>query len=162
MRLLQLGLDRGQITIPVRDEHRLLVGLLRYRPWPTVGQNKMRAAAGSRRQLLPHLTAEPSRRVLLVEGEPDMVAARSRGFPAIAVPGVEAWRSEWATAFAGRQTVIVMDCDPQGRASARRIAQDLNVKAHATIVDLAPDRDDGYDLTDWLATNPVSRLDDLR
>ena len=89
---LELGVDRGRITIPVRDDERRLIGLLRYQPWPQPGEPKMLATAGSRRALLPHPAAEPSTHVLLVEGEPDMIAARSHGLPAIAVPGVDAWR----------------------------------------------------------------------
>jgi hypothetical protein len=151
---LELGLDRGRITIPVRDEHRTLVGLLRYQPWTRAGQNKMRAAAGSRRQLLPHPATEPSQHVLLVEGEPDMIAARSRGLPAIAVPGVDAWRPEWAPMFAGREVTIVMDADRPGHLLAPRIAGDLASHATPTIIDVAPHRDDGYDLTDWLLDHP--------
>ena len=105
---LQLGVDRGRITIPVRDDERELIGLLRYQPWPEPGEAKMLAAAGSRRALLPHPAAELSTQVLLVEGEPDMIAARSRGLPAIAVPGVDGWRRAWARLFAGREVTLVM------------------------------------------------------
>ena len=38
-----------------------------------------------------------------------------------------------------------MDADAPGRAVARRIANDLTGHADATIVDLAPERSDGYD-----------------
>lgn len=147
---LELGLDRGRITIPVRDHDGRLVGLLRYQPWPGAGQAKMRAAPGSRRLLLPHPVAETSLRVVLVEGEPDMIAARSRGLPAIALPGVDCWRPDWSQLLAGRQITIIMDADPQGRRLAERIARDLYEHADAAIADLAPERDDGYDLTDWL------------
>lgn len=149
---LGLGYDCGRITIPVRDEARRLVGLLRYRPWRKPGQVKMIAALGSRRALLPHPAAEPSNRVLLVEGEPDMIAARSQGLPAIAVPGASAWRAEWAQLFHGREVTIVMDCDAEGRRAADRIANDLRAEADALVVELA-ERDDGYDLTDWLSDN---------
>jgi hypothetical protein len=45
-----------------------------------------------------------------------------------------------------------MDCDRAGRIAAGRIAGDLQAAgAIARMVDLAPGRDDGYDLTDWLA-----------
>ena len=146
---LGLGYDCGCITIPLRDERNRLTGLLRYRPWPKPGEHKMRAAYRSRRQLLPHPAAEPSQRVLLVEGEPDMIAARSNGLPAIAVPGADAWRPEWARLLTGRDVTIVMDCDLQGRRAADRIANDLRSHADALVLDLA-ERDDGYDLTDWL------------
>lgn len=162
MRSLELGIDRNRITIPSRDEKRRLLGLLRYKPWPAGGSDKMRAVAGSRRQLLPHPASEPSRRVLLVEGEPDMLAVRSLGLAAIAVPGVGCWQPSWVQLLAGRQITIVMDADAQGRAMATRIAQDLAGRATPRIVDIAPDRDDGYDLTDWLMNNGSSALEALR
>jgi hypothetical protein len=153
---LGLGFDCGRITIPVRNEHRRLVGLLRYRPWPQ-GRPKMLATSGSRRALLPHPAAEPSRQLLLVEGEPDMIAARSRELPAIALPGVDAWRPQWAPLFAGREVTIIMDCDTEGRRAAERIAADLRGHAEAAVLDIAPERDDGYDLTDWFTDNPRTR-----
>ncbi len=79
-----------------------------------------------------------------------MIAARSRGLPAIAVPGDHAWRSTWGDLLARRHVTIVMDADTQGRAAARRISANLANHAYPRIVELAPLRDDGYDLTDWL------------
>jgi hypothetical protein len=147
---LGLGYDCGRITIPVRDGRDRLVGLLRYRPFAEPRQPKMIAARGSRRALLPHPAAEPSRELLLVEGEPDMIAARSCGLPAIALPGVDAWRPDWARLFANRRVTIVMDADAQGRRVAERITRDLRGHAKSVVLDLAPSRDDGYDLSDWL------------
>ncbi len=159
---LGLGCDGARITIPVRDRDSHLVGLLRYQPWPKHGQAKMLAAPGSRRALLPHPAAEPSNEILLVEGEPDMIAARSRGIPAIAVPGTETWRTEWASLFAGREVTIVMDCDPEGRRAAQRIAEDLHALAVTRVLDIAPERRDGYDLTDLLRDHPRLRKEILR
>jgi hypothetical protein len=147
---LELGLDRGRMAIPVRDDTRRLIGLLRYQPWPKSDEPKMLAAPGSRRALLPHPAAEPSEQVLLVEGEPDMIAARSRGLPAIAVPGVDGWRAAWAPLLSGRQVTVVMDCDEQGRAAAAAIEGDLSSLSVVRVLDLAPGGNDGYDLTGWL------------
>jgi hypothetical protein len=147
---LELGVDRGRITIPVRDDQRRLIGLLRYQPWPQPGEPKMLASAGSHRALLPHPAAEPSTRVLLVEGEPDMIAARSHGLRAIATPGADSWRTSWAQLLSRRQVTIIMDCDEQGRMAAATIANDLSRISDVHVLDLAPDRNDGYDLTDWL------------
>ncbi len=83
-----------------------------------------------------------------------MIAARSRGLPAIAVPGADSWRASWAQLLKGRDATIVMDCDPQGRTAATAIAADLQGIATARLLDLAPDRNDGYDLTDWLLSRP--------
>jgi hypothetical protein len=162
MRELGVGLDGDAVIIPVPDAQGQLVGVLRYRPWPTSGQPKMRAVAGSLRQLLPHPAAETASRVLLVEGEPDMIAARSRGLPAIAVPGVDSWRPEWARWFAGRTVTIVADADAAGRALAARAATDLTGVARPHVVELAPGREDGYDLTDWLIDGDGRGLEALR
>jgi DNA primase len=108
--------------------------------------------------LLPHPAIEASREVLLVEGEPDMVAARSHNLPAIAVLGVECWRAEWAPLFAGRRVTIVMDADARGRALGAQIAFDLGGYAEVTAVDVAPDRSDGYDITDLLRDAGLARV----
>jgi DNA primase len=162
MRTLELGIDRGRITIPIRNGRGLLRGVLRYQP-PQNGRPKMLAAPGTRLGLTPHPAAETSQRILLVEGPPDMIAARSQGLPAIAVPGDHAWQPKWAQLLAERHITIVMDADRQGRAAAQRIARDLAEVADPRIVDLAPGRTDGYDLTDWLidSPSPTGRLAEL-
>ncbi len=149
IRALELGFDRGRITIPIRNARGSLRGLLRYQPEPT-SRPKMLASQGSRLGLIPHPAVEASERVLLVEGPPDMIAARSNGLPAIAVPGDHAWHAAWATLLAGRQITIIMDADRQGRSAAQRIGADLATTADPQILELAPHRNDGYDLTDWL------------
>jgi Toprim-like len=150
MRELEIGLDASQrLTIPIRAGSGELRGVLRYRPWPTHG-SKMLAARGTRLGLVPHPTREPSSNVLLVEGPPDMIAARSHGLPAIAVPGTQAWRPEWAELLAGRSVTVIMDCDRPGRGAAHRIASDLTKIADTRLIDLDHRREDGYDLTQAL------------
>ena len=124
--------------------------MLRYRSRPGAGP-KMLAMPGTRLGLIPHPAQDQSPWLLLVEGPPDLITARSRGLPAIAVPGDHAWEPAWAALFAGRRVGVAMDCDPQGRAAAQLISADLLASAEAVqIVDVAPSHDDGYDLTDWL------------
>jgi 5S rRNA maturation endonuclease (ribonuclease M5) len=155
IRALKLGLDRGRITIPIRNAEDQLRGVLRYQPEPS-DRPKMLAVPGSRIGLVPHPAVEPSEQILLVEGPPDMIAARSRGLPAIAVPGDHAWQPQWAQLLAERDVTIVMDADKAGRAAAERIARELSDHALTKIVDLAPLRTDGYDLTDWLVEHTQS------
>jgi hypothetical protein len=148
MRELELGFHRGRITIPIRGGRGQLRGVLRYQQG---GDPKMLAVEGTRLGLIPHPAREISESVLLVEGPPDMIAARSHGLPAIAIPGDHSWRAEWAPLLAGRRVTVVMDADGPGRELAERIAGDLrDVVDELLAVDLAPERDDGYDLTDWL------------
>ena len=144
-----IGFDGQRITVPITNQRGALQGLLRLRldAWQ---QPKVLAAAGTRLGLIPHPELAEGA-VVLVEGPSDMLAARSAGLPAIAVPGTHAWRAEWALAFSGREVTVVMDADRAGREAAVRIARDLRAHgAKTAIVDLNPSRDDGYDLSDWL------------
>ena len=154
--LLELGCgwERGRVLIPVRNGGGGLRGVLRYAPTHDRAP-KMLAARGTRLGLVPHPAAEPCTWVVLVEGPPDMIGARSQGLPAIAVPGDDAWEPEWARLLVGRHVSIVLDCDHVGREAAARIAGDLKaVGVRGSIIDLAPGRHDGYDLTDWLSCRP--------
>ena len=148
MRALQVGFDGARITFPVRNAQGHLRGMLRY---DAFGRRdpKMRAVAGTRLGLIPHPSAEASDHIILVEGPPDMIAARSAGLPAVAIPGTHAWHPGWAQLLTGRRVTIVMDCDAPGRRAAEEIAASLDETADsAEVVDLWPGRDDGYDLTD--------------
>jgi hypothetical protein len=144
-----IGFDGERITVPITDQFGALLGVLRLcvRTWQ---KPKVLAVAGSRLGLIPHPDVVAGS-VLLVEGPSDMLAARSAGLPAIAVPGTHAWRAEWGSAFTARHVTVVMDADQPGREAAVRIARDLQRHgARAAIVDLDPTRDDGYDVSDWL------------
>jgi hypothetical protein len=148
IRQLQIGFDGARITIPVRTSSGTLRGVLRYEPFRRHGP-KMLAVPGTTLGLMPHPARELSRHVILVEGPPDMIAARSSGLPAIAVPGTHAWQPEWAELLRGRRVTIVMDCDEPGRAAAERIRADLHpVASTVDVADLWPGRSDGYDLSD--------------
>ena len=59
MRALELGIDRGRITIPIRNARHELRGVLRYQPEPTTSP-KMLAAPGTRLGLIPHPATEHS------------------------------------------------------------------------------------------------------
>jgi hypothetical protein len=154
---LHVGFDGARITIPVRNTHGLLQGVLRYDPFGR-RDPKMLAVPGTRLGLVPHPAAERFERILLVEGPPDLIAARSCGLAAIAIPGTSAWQPAWAQLLAGKRVTIVMDCDSPGREAAHEIATSLGQVAEAVeIVDLWPDRHDGYDLTDRILERRRSR-----
>lgn len=157
----QIGYDRRRITIPVRDADGGLAGILRWIPFDRSGAPKMLAIPGSRRVLFPAPEQLPPGPIVLCEGEPDALAAHSAGLTAVAIPGVAGWQAEWAARFTGREVTIVMDCDDEGRACAQRIAPDLaDADVSGVVVDLAPDRADGYDLTDHLLAR--GQLDAVR
>ena len=150
--LLELGCgwERGRVIVPIRDLRGELRGVLRYAPSHDRAP-KMLAVRGTQLGLIPHPAAEPSSWIVLVEGPPDMISARSQGLPAIAVPGDDAWEPAWAQLLRARYVSVTLDCDRAGRDAATRIARDLKAAGvQGTIVDLAPGREDGYDLTEWL------------
>ena len=147
---LEVGYDGERITIPIRNHHGQLRGVLRYDPF---GKRtpKMLAIRGTRLGLIPHPNRDPRQHVLLVEGPPDLIVARSSGLAAIAVPGTAAWRAEWGQLLRDRCVTVVMDCDPPGRNAAAQIAHDLaGIAASIIIADLDPKRQDGYDLSDHI------------
>jgi DNA primase len=109
----------------------------------------MLAVPGTKLGLVPHPSRERGEHIILVEGPPDMLAARSCGLPAVAVPGTNAWQPRWARLLRQRCVSIVMDCDAAGRAGAEQIAASLDsATTRVEVIDLAPYRTDGYDLTD--------------
>ncbi|MGO9900865.1 MAG: toprim domain-containing protein [Solirubrobacteraceae bacterium] len=159
---LGLGFHRGRVIFPIRDRDGRLEGVLRYAPTHEKAP-KMLAAAGTTLALVPHPAADPSVDVLLVEGPPDMLAARCQGWSAFGIPGDDAWQPEWAQLLAGRRVTIVMDADQAGRTAAARIAADLvAVALEVRVADLHPGREDGTDLTDWLIANRDASASELR
>lgn len=141
-----VGYDGERLTLPVRDAGGFLRGLVRYAPG---GKPKTMAVKGTPRDLwpAPETIAGP---LLLVEGEPDVISAVSLGINAVALPGAATWRDEWAQRLAGRRIVVMTDCDGPGRAAAARAVERLAPVAWVRSVDLAPQRDDGFDLGDLL------------
>ena len=84
LRELRVGFDGERITVPISGENEVPQGLLRLRV-DASQRPKVLAVPGTRLALIPR-PATAENRVWLVEGPSDMLAARSEGLPAIAVP----------------------------------------------------------------------------
>jgi hypothetical protein len=111
--------------------------------------------AGVPRQLFPppELLPAETTDVLIVEGEPDAIAAWSAGLIAVGVPGTAGWHPGDAGRFRGpRWTVyVIYDCDDVGRRAGAEVAATLaELAVDVRLIDLDPGRTDGYDLTDYL------------
>lgn len=67
--------------------------------------------------------------VVFVEGAVDVLAYRLLRRPelpaVLGVPGLDAWRPEWARWACGRSAVIAFDNDDAGDQAAERVARDL-------------------------------------
>lgn len=152
--VLGLGLDGGRVVIPIHDAAGELVNIQRYQPNPARRDGaKMMAQPGRPRDLFPAPEKLPERApVWIVEGEPDAIAATSAGLAATGIPGAGGWKEEWGPRFAGRDVIVCCDCDGAGRGLAARVAECVVEHAETLrVVDLAPAKDDGYDLGDFIA-----------
>jgi hypothetical protein len=85
--------------------------------------------------------------VLLCEGEPDALCARSHGLPGVSgIGGAATFLPQWAEQLRGRLVIVCYDSDEAGRRGAAKVHDMLQ---RSVVVDLAPDRNDGLDVTDW-------------
>lgn len=91
--------------------------------------------------------------VYVVEGEKDADLLRDRGLLATCNPmGAGKWRKEYTETLRGRRVILICDSDNPGRQHGRRVAAELaGAAASVRMLDLAPQRSDGYDVGDWLA-----------
>jgi hypothetical protein len=159
---LGCGWDGQRIIFPIRSADGALQGVLRYASRHD-RTSKALAIPGTVLGPIPHPAAIDSPLLIAIEGLPDLVAARAQRLPAFAIPGTQSWRSSWVASFAGRTVITLMDCDAEGRSAAARIRRDLTAAGIAVhSLDLDPDRDDGYDLSDRLSGHPEERGQALR
>ena len=150
---LSIGIHNDRFTIPIRDGDGTLVNLIRYAPDAirSNGQPKSLAVKNAKRDLFPAPETIEGDEVWLWEGESDAITATALGLPAVGVPGTQGWKKAWAKRFEDRAVFILLDCDDKARIAAEKIAADLWPYAESVrIVPLDPNRDDGYDLGDFV------------
>lgn len=114
---------------------------------------KMLAANGTSRALWPSPETVKGAILLVVEGEPDAISATELGYPTVGLPGAGKFDPSWpARLVTGRSRVVLVgDCDEVGRGRMRSVAEQVTkFGGNAYLIDLAPDRSDGYDLGDLL------------
>jgi DNA primase len=70
--------------------------------------------------------------ILVVEGELDAIAATVAGFPAVAVPGVNAWKPHFRRCFDGIERVLIV-CDNDLKEDGSNPGQDLAKRLTETI-----------------------------
>jgi hypothetical protein len=150
----------GLLGVERDDEDRWVIptatGLLRYAD--DGRKPKMLARAGATRELWPAPEDQPGEALAVVEGEPDAISFVELSddlmpVPVVAVPGTGKFDDRWpARIAAGRQCVYLFcDADTVGRARMRRLAEQVTALGVVVyVIDLAPERDDGYDVGDLL------------
>ena len=151
-----------RVGAKANGDGRITLGNVRYLPGAASSQ-KTRAARGAKRDLWPDPATINGEVLYVVEGEPDAVTAHQLGLPAVAVPGTGAsfdW--SWAERIAAGRTrvVLIADSDPPGRRAAAKWATAIAEHCpDVRVLDLDPQRNDGYDLSDFAgeAGNDVER-----
>jgi DNA primase len=97
-----------------------------------------------------------SNTLLIAEGPMDALTACSNGYPAVAAPSASTWKrdaADWIADLGYEHHVVVGDCDDAGRRFADRAARDLAERGfQVRVLDLDPERDDGFDLGEFLLT----------
>jgi hypothetical protein len=148
---LGLGLREGRVAFFGRDADGVITGVSKYQPNPAKRKGTSKMLGEGSRELFPRPEDFDTSSIWLVEGEPDAVAMRVIGFPAVAVPGVSTWKEGWADRFEEFSTVyIAFDCDQQGRDAAEIRQGQLGKVTEARVVDIASDETDGYDISNLL------------
>lgn len=148
---LGLGLIDKRVAFFGRDANGVLTGVSKYQPNPEQRKGTSKMVAAGAREIFPRPEDFDTSSIWLVEGEPDAVAMRVIGMPAVAVPGVSTWKSGWADRFAEFSRVyIAFDCDAQGREAAELRQGQLALVTDARVVDISPEEVDGYDISNLL------------
>jgi hypothetical protein len=151
-----IGWDGYRYTIPIRDAEGALVNVRRYKPDTSKVNDKMISIAGhgtGRIWPMDQLRAADVKKVVLTEGEMDMLCGRSFGLPTWThTSGAGAFPREAGELFGGKDVYVCYDCDDAGRAGARRTARIVHPYASMVcIVDLKLDTKGG-DLTDFFVS----------
>lgn len=105
-----------------------------------------------------------NRAVWFPEGEKDAENLRELGFVATTSPmGASSWRDEYANDLRGCAWVLIpCDADEPGRKFAHEKAASIHKRGiRCKVVDLAPDRSDGYDISDFILEHDSLAREDL-
>lgn len=110
---------------------------------------KVNLIAGRGRPPFPAPESVPSDDLFVFEGEGDAISAHEIGVPAIGVGGTSGGGvRSWAQRVQSRELRICFDASEGARKAAGRLSLELEPLANSVkVIDLAPERNDGYDLT---------------
>ena len=109
---------------------------------------------------LPQLIAAPlTATIYFCEGEKNVDALARLNF--VATTASEGARAKWdpalTTHFKDRHVVVLPDADEPGRKHGQKVATAINgIAASVKVLDLYSDRDDGSDVSDWIAEDDTA------
>ena len=156
----------GQMHIPYFDGD----GVIQTGKYRKPGE-KIHAISGSRGTYNffygEHLDVDPSKTVVICEGEPDVwsgTCAAREDYVFLGLPTGAGYSEKLASRLAGRTVLLALDADPAGREALGRWMAGLAGIARSTSMVLLPDGKDLSDMADIPAAlrHPVSQVIDLR
>jgi len=154
---LQLGWDGTRITIPVFNIFGDIVNVRKYKPKAGPDEYKVINIKGYGKARLYNIRSlRNAGEVLLLEGEPDVIAAHSLGLPAISgTAGAKRFGNDWPVLFRNREVLVCYDNDEAGGVGSQRAAQLLSRDTESTKrVDLP---EAGQDFTDFIHSSKTPR-----
>jgi DNA primase catalytic core len=85
--------------------------------------------------------------VYICEGVIDALTMIQNGFPAVSVPGVNAFKRRWIPMFSGKRVVIAFDSDAAGRAAAQKLNSDFRSEGVSSSILRLPNN---KDVNEWI------------
>lgn len=159
LKRFQLGWDGDRVTIPIYDEHNLLVNFRLYKwnsdndQWKLLNfTDELGNTYGEVRIFgIENLVNDDIEELVWSEGETDRIINEQHGFPtACPTSGAGSWKNEWSKLFRSKKRVyICQDNDEAGRIAAKKIAEKLCRVTEAYIVEWPEDYPEKGDITDF-------------
>jgi len=146
----KIGFDGDRFWFPVKDETGAYVNVRRYKrnadAYKTIGYK-----TGYNKCRLYPISALSENPIYIMEGETDMLLARSIGLNAITqTGGAGTWSKEFSPLFTDKDVVITYDNDKAGRVGAEQLCQILSSYANSVKVINLPLSLDKEDFTDYI------------
>lgn len=156
----KIGFDSTRFTIPIADKDGQYRNVRRYRPGD---KNKVisygKGYGKSRLFPISELDGNP---ILLMEGEPDTLAALSMGFNAITqTTGANTWKIDQAYDLSKKDVIIVYDNDKAGKEGAKKVSLTLMNKAKSLRIVTLP-VEETEDFTDFVVKYKHTKKDFIK
>lgn len=144
------------ITIPYMTAGNVIT--IRGRTWPydkSDKKPKYKTIPGADSRLFNSDFTWHEKEITLVEGEFDAMVLEQLGFPAVGVPGANAWQDQWDAYLADvRRIFVVFDRDAAGTRGAEKLEERFGSKIRP--VHISPPGQK-IDPTDWVASGHTAQ-----
>jgi len=145
----KIGFDNCRFWFPIKDEEGDYINVRKYRP--NDAQKTIGYGAGYNKNTLYPISALNDNPIYIMEGETDMLLARSLGLNAVTqTAGAQSWSKSFNSLFTGKDVVIVYDFDDAGRKGAREVLSNLKPYVNTIKIVELPLLNDKEDFSDYI------------